>query len=117
MATWTHAHARSPSPLPGLGQATAAHEGEGPRRSRGGILWIAVGGVLLAGVVFVNVAVLRLNLALDSANRTRAGLRARSPRPVGVVGRARRRASRLGAQALGLVVQPVRERLHQPRDR
>ena len=32
--------------------------------------------MLLAGVVFVNVAVLRLNLALDSANRTRAGLQA-----------------------------------------
>ena len=45
-------------------------------RSRGGILWIAVTGMLLAGVVFVNVAVLRLNLALDSANRQRAGLQA-----------------------------------------
>jgi cell division protein FtsL len=45
-------------------------------RARGGILWIAVSGILLAGVVFVNVAVLRLNLALDSANSERTKLRA-----------------------------------------
>jgi cell division protein FtsL len=45
-------------------------------RARGGILWIAVSGILLAGVVFVNVAVLRLNISLDSANNQRAKLRA-----------------------------------------
>jgi cell division protein FtsL len=45
-------------------------------RARGGILWIAVSGILLAGVVFVNVAVLRLNLSLDSANSERTRLRA-----------------------------------------
>jgi len=45
-------------------------------RSRGGIVWIAVCGVLLGGVVFVNVAVLRLNLQLDNANQQRAKLRA-----------------------------------------
>ena len=33
-------------------------------------------GILLAGVVFVNVAVLRLNLALDGANADRVKLRA-----------------------------------------
>ena len=44
------------------------------RHSRGGILWIAVGGILLAGVVFVNVAVLQLNLRLDSANAERSKL-------------------------------------------
>jgi cell division protein FtsL len=43
-------------------------------RARGGILWIAVGGILLAGVVFVNVAVLQLNLSLDSANAERSKL-------------------------------------------
>jgi cell division protein FtsL len=42
--------------------------------TRGGILWIAVGGILLAGVVFVNVAVLQLNLRLDSANANRSKL-------------------------------------------
>jgi cell division protein FtsL len=45
-------------------------------RARGGILWIAVSGILLAGVVFVNVAVLRLNLSLDSTNSERTKLRA-----------------------------------------
>ena len=45
-------------------------------RARGGILWIAMSGILLAGVVFVNVAVLRLNLSLDSTNSERTKLRA-----------------------------------------
>jgi cell division protein FtsL len=45
-------------------------------RARGGILWIAVSGILLTGVVFVNVAVLRLNLALDSSTSERTKLRA-----------------------------------------
>jgi cell division protein FtsL len=40
------------------------------------VLWIAVSGILLAGVVFVNVAVLRLNLSLDDATRQRAKLHA-----------------------------------------
>jgi hypothetical protein len=35
-----------------------------------------VGGALLAGVVFVNLAVLRLNLQLERATATRAQLRA-----------------------------------------
>jgi cell division protein FtsL len=42
--------------------------------ARGGILWIAVGGILLAGVVFVNVAVLQLNLHLDSSIAERSKL-------------------------------------------
>jgi cell division protein FtsL len=49
------------------------------RRSRalaGGLVWIVLFGVLLAGVVAVNVAVLRLNLQLDSTGRERADLRA-----------------------------------------
>jgi len=45
-------------------------------RARGGVLWIAISGILLAGVVFVNVAVLRLNLALDSTNAERVKLHA-----------------------------------------
>ncbi|MGH3050569.1 MAG: hypothetical protein ACRDLK_10450 [Gaiellaceae bacterium] len=45
-------------------------------RARRGILWIVVSGILLTGVVFVSVSVLRLNLALDKANGQRAQLRA-----------------------------------------
>ena len=48
------------------------------RRSRphGAIAWIVIGAVVLAGVVFVNLAVLRLNLELDSATQQRSKLRA-----------------------------------------
>ncbi len=44
--------------------------------ARGAILWIAVSAVLLAGVVFVNLAVLRLNLAVDKTTQERTQLRA-----------------------------------------
>ena len=40
----------------------------------GGVAWIVVFAVLLAGVVAVNVAVLRLNLKLDKASRERTEL-------------------------------------------
>jgi cell division protein FtsL len=45
-------------------------------RARGGILWIVVSGILLTGVVFVNVAVLQLNLSLDNASADKAKLQA-----------------------------------------
>jgi cell division protein FtsL len=45
-------------------------------RVAGGVVWIAVIGVLLAGVVFMNVAVLRLNIRLDQIGRDRTRLRA-----------------------------------------
>ena len=48
------------------------------RSSRGAILWIVVGGVLLAGVVFVNLAVLRLNMELDHTTQQRTDLRAQN---------------------------------------
>jgi cell division protein FtsB len=46
------------------------------RRARAAIGWIVVSAVLLAGVVFVNLAVLRLNLSLDRATQERIKLRA-----------------------------------------
>ena len=42
----------------------------------GGVLWIILFAVLLAGVVAVNVTVLRLNLQLDQTSRERTELRA-----------------------------------------
>ncbi|HEY1315613.1 MAG TPA: hypothetical protein VGF10_00185 [Gaiella sp.] len=42
----------------------------------GGVLWIVVIGALLAGVVAVNVLVLRLNVQLDGLRHTRAELKA-----------------------------------------
>ena len=46
------------------------------RRLAGGIVWIVAVAALLAGVVALNVAVLRTNLALDELNGKRSKLRA-----------------------------------------
>ena len=43
----------------------------------GGVVWIVVVAVLLAGVVAINVLVLRLNVELDDLRRTRAELQGR----------------------------------------
>jgi cell division protein FtsL len=77
MASVSHAQAAVAEPLarPRTRTATRGRK-RSQARARGGILWIAMSGILLAGVVFVNVAVLRLNLSLDSANATRVKLRA-----------------------------------------
>ena len=42
----------------------------------GGVVWIGLVAVLLAGVVAMNVAVLRLNVQLDQTQRERNQLRA-----------------------------------------
>jgi cell division protein FtsL len=41
----------------------------------GGVVWIVTFAVLLAGVVAINVAVLRLNLQLDQTGRERTDLK------------------------------------------
>ena len=46
------------------------------RRLSFGVLWIGIAGVLLAGVVGVNVLVLRQNVQLDQSTRERTRLRA-----------------------------------------
>ena len=46
------------------------------RRVAGGVVWIGIIGALLAGVVAMNVAVLRLNMKLDHLGQERADLRA-----------------------------------------
>jgi uncharacterized protein HemX len=81
LASWSHAEqAVVAEPVRRTRVKTAAPSRKRSKakqgRARSGILWIAVSGILLAGVVFVNVAVLRLNLALDSANAERAKLHA-----------------------------------------
>lgn len=47
-----------------------------PRLLAGGVLWIVLFAGLLAGVVAVNVAVLRLNLELDRVGQERTQLKA-----------------------------------------
>jgi cell division protein FtsL len=50
------------------------------KRSRltGGVIWIGVLAVLLAGVVALNVAVLRLNMRYDKLGRTKVDLTAQN---------------------------------------
>jgi hypothetical protein len=78
MASLSHAQATVAEPVvrPRPRPRTGARTRRAQARARGGIVWIAVSGILLACVVFVNVAVLRMNLALDSANSDRAKLHA-----------------------------------------
>lgn len=71
----------------------------------GGILWIVLFAVLLAGVVAVNVTVLRLNLELDQVGRERTELRADISRLRSELSRASAtsRIDRLAQKELGLV--------------
>jgi cell division protein FtsL len=57
-------------------RAKPARKPASRRRVAGGVVWIAVVGLLLAGVVALNVAVLRLNVQMDELGRERNQLRA-----------------------------------------
>jgi cell division protein FtsL len=84
------------------GRADGAARG---RSTAGGVLWIAVLAVLLAGVVAVNVAVLRLNMRLDHASRQRVELQAdvASLQSALSTAAANAQISRQGQRKLGLV--------------
>jgi cell division protein FtsL len=71
----------------------------------GGVFWIVLLAVLLAGVVAVNVTVLRLNLQLDQVGRERTELRAdiSSLRSQLSSASATSRVDRLAQKELGLV--------------
>ena len=71
----------------------------------GGVFWIVLFAVLLAGVVAVNVTVLRLNLQLDQAGRDRMELRADVSRLRSQISSASAtsRVDRLAEKDLGLV--------------
>lgn len=75
----------------------------------GGVVWIVLLAVLLAGVVAINVAVLRLNLQLDQSGRERTELRTDIQRLRSEISSAAAttRVERLAEGELGLVeVQP-----------
>jgi len=76
-----------------------------PRLLGGGIVSIAFFAVLLAGVVAVNVAVLRLNLELDRTGRERSELKAEIARLRSELSSASAtaRIERLARTELGLV--------------
>ena len=84
MASWAGAARSAPQPvaIPRKRRPAAAPAARPAARPRtfGGVLWIVVFGVLLAGVVAVNVAVLQLNVRLDSLGRERVQLRADNAR-------------------------------------
>ena len=71
----------------------------------GGVLWIVLFAVLLAGVVAVNVTVLRLNLQLDQVGRERTELHADISRLRSQLSSASAtsRIDRLAQKELGLV--------------
>jgi cell division protein FtsL len=76
-----------------------------PRRVAGGVAWIGIVAALLAGVVAMNVAVLRLNIKLDRLGRERADLRAENAALVVQLSSAASapRIQGLAAKRLGLV--------------
>jgi len=56
----------------------ARRKTQGQRKVAGGVAWIVVLAVLLAGVVAVNVAVLRLNVQLDRIGSEKVDLRSQN---------------------------------------
>jgi len=79
MATWAaEADRPQPSPRPRPRPRARPRAVPRPRRVVGGVFWIGVVAVLLAGVVALNVAVLRLNMKVDRLGKERADLRAQN---------------------------------------
>jgi cell division protein FtsL len=86
---------------------------EQPRVARG-VVWIIVIAVLLVGVVFMNVVVLRMNIRLDHLGRDRARLQADNNALAAQVASALA-AGRIQAQAhkdLGVVPADPRETVY-----
>ena len=83
MASWAGT-ARADAPVAPPRRRRAASRPAPRTRTRarpfGGVLWIVVAAVLLAGVVAVNVAVLQLNVRLDELGRERIQLQAETKR-------------------------------------
>lgn len=83
MASWAEARIDSATvatPLPRSRPKQRTRPVARPRAVTGGVLWIVVAAVLLAGVVAVNVAVLQNNVRLDKLGRERVQLRADNAR-------------------------------------
>jgi hypothetical protein len=70
-------------------------------RVASGVVWIVVIGALLVGVVFMNVAVLRLNIKLDQLGRDRTRLQADNAALASELSSAQA-AARIQAQVRGL---------------
>ena len=85
MASWAGAAQVDSPPVPRSRPRTRPRTQAAPKRSTksrpfGGVVWIVVLAVLLAGVVAVNVAVLQLNVRLDELGRERVQLQGETNR-------------------------------------
>lgn len=83
MASWAEARvdaATVATPLPRSRPKPHTRPVARPHAVTGGVLWIVIAAVLLAGVVAVNVAVLQNNVRLDQLGRERVQLRADNAR-------------------------------------
>ena len=81
MASWAGTARADSPPLARPRRRPAAGTRRRTRARRfGGVVWIVVLAVLLAGVVAVNVAVLQLNVRLDQLGRERVQLQAETKR-------------------------------------
>ena len=86
MASWHAAAATAPARTrPPRPRPKPVAKPRSPRRKAkkrsgvaGGLAWIIVGSVLLAGIVALNVAVLRLNIRLDQLNNQSQQLQAQN---------------------------------------
>ena len=80
MASWSDAAPALPAPRPRSrprpNPAPPRRKPQARRGVAGGVVWIVLVAVLLAGVVALNVAVLQLNVRLDKLDTQRAQLRA-----------------------------------------
>lgn len=99
-AVASEARTRRPRAQPAKGRV---QQRTAQRRVAGGIVWIVVVAALLAGVVALNVAVLRANLRLDELAQARSKLRADNAALASELASAAAtaRIQRLAAQQLG----------------
>jgi cell division protein FtsL len=114
VATWAARVEEAPEPrAPRASRAPALRIAARQRRVTGGVLWIGMIAVLLAGVVATNVAVLRLNMKLDQLGRQRADLKAQTAALSAQLSSAASapRIQRLAAKQLGLV-QATPDQMH-----
>ena len=94
-------HARVDAPAVSVARPRPRAQAERRPRVASGVVWIVVTGALLVGVVFMNVAVLRLNIRLDQLGRDRTQLHADNAALASELSSAQA-AARIQAQARGL---------------
>jgi hypothetical protein len=97
--------ARAPRRAPSKPRARRRRKAASGRRVAGGAVWIVLMGLLLAGVVALNVAVLRLNLRSDELAQERARLRAENAEMSSTLAASASspRTSSLARRSLGLI--------------